>query len=195
MRSNLAGTSINKEMDTMSTIKTINEGVNKVLCYTLTLFMVVMIAAVVWQVFTRFVLQDPSNFTDELSRYLLMWIGILGGAYTFAIKRHLALELLAPKLQRRGQLILGMVINAIIVIFSSVAFIYGGYVLVSSTLNHGQISPGIIIFGHHLLIGYVYLVVPIAGSLISYFGLVDIITAAFELKKKEVEIPAEGSLS
>ncbi|MFB9136619.1 TRAP transporter small permease [Vibrio olivae] len=179
----------------MSTIKTINEGVNKVLCYTLTLFMVVMIAAVVWQVFTRFVLQDPSNFTDELSRYLLMWIGILGGAYTFAIKRHLALELLAPKLQRRGQLILGMVINAIIVIFSSVAFIYGGYVLVSSTLNHGQISPGIIIFGHHLLIGYVYLVVPIAGSLISYFGLVDIITAAFELKKKEVEIPAEGSLS
>ncbi|SDH14085.1 TRAP-type C4-dicarboxylate transport system, small permease component [Vibrio xiamenensis] len=179
----------------MSTINLINEGVNKALRVTLTLFMVVMIAAVVWQVFTRFVLQDPSNFTDELSRYLLMWIGILGGAYTFAIKRHLALELLSPRFGRRGQLVLSMIINCIIIAFSSIAFIYGGSVLVSNTLSHGQISPGIILFGHHLLIGYVYMVVPLAGCLISYFGFVDVVTAALDLKKKEVKLPAEGSLS
>ncbi len=179
----------------MSTIKSINQGVNNAMRYALTLFMAVMIAAVVWQVFTRYVLQDPSNFTDELSRYLLIWIGILGGAYTFAIKRHLALELLAPKLSRRGQLVLGIVINLIIIAFCAIAFIYGGYVLVSNTLAHGQISPGIVLFGHHLLIGYVYLVVPLAGCLISYFGLVDIAEAVFDLKKKAVEIPVEGSLS
>ncbi|MEI8633366.1 TRAP transporter small permease [Vibrio sp. PP-XX7] len=158
-------------------IKTFNEYVNGALRYVLTSFMVVMIAAVVWQVFTRFVLQDPSSFTDELSRYLLIWIGILGGAYTFAIKRHLALELLATRMGEKGKLIQQVLINVIIVVFAFIVFIYGGYDLVTHTLAHGQISPGIVIGGHHLLIGYVYGVVPLAGIIICYFGLVDIFWA------------------
>ncbi len=60
-------------------IELINEYINRGLRLLLTLFMAVMIIAVVWQVFTRFVLNDPANFTDELSRYLLIWIGVLGG--------------------------------------------------------------------------------------------------------------------
>uniref|UniRef100_A0A5Q0TJG3 TRAP transporter small permease protein n=2 Tax=Vibrionaceae TaxID=641 RepID=A0A5Q0TJG3_9VIBR len=143
--------------------------------------MIVMIIAVVWQVFTRFVLQDPASFTDELSRYLLMWIGILGGAYTYSIKRHLALELLASKLEVRGQKILGIIINLIICAFAAVALIYGGGEMVSSTLRHGQISPGIEIFGESLKMGYVYLVVPFSGVLILYYGLVDICESVISL--------------
>ncbi|MCK4758607.1 MAG: TRAP transporter small permease subunit, partial [Candidatus Aminicenantes bacterium] len=36
---------------------------------------------VLWQVFTRFVLRDPSSFTEELARYLLIWVGLLGASY------------------------------------------------------------------------------------------------------------------
>ncbi|WP_441258028.1 hypothetical protein ACS18Q_16815 [Vibrio sp. Vf1514] len=64
---------------------------------------------------------------------------------------------------------------------STVAFIYGGYLLVSSTIANGQISPGIVIGGHHLLIGYVYLVVPISGVLITYFGVLDIFRSIYFL--------------
>ncbi|WPC76791.1 TRAP transporter small permease [Vibrio porteresiae] len=175
-------------------IRTMNDLISRVLQLVLTLFMIVMIVAVVWQVFTRYVMQDPSGFTDELSRYLLIWIGILGGAYTFVIKRHLALELLSAKLASRGKLTLSIVINLIIIAFSSIAFIYGGSDLVSSTLEHGQISPGIVLGGHHLLIGYVYLVVPIAGCLIDYFGVVDIVQAVHELTQKSHPISLEGQL-
>ncbi len=175
-------------------IRAMNDLISRVLQLVLTLFMIVMIIAVVWQVFTRFVLQDPSGFTDELSRYLLIWIGILGGAYTFVIKRHLALELLAAKLSERGICVLSVVTNLIIIAFSSIAFIYGGSDLVSSTLKHGQISPGIVIGGHHLLIGYVYLVVPIAGVLIGYFGLIDIIQALHKLTQKSNPSSLEGQL-
>ncbi|CAG9298125.1 TRAP transporter small permease [Celerinatantimonas diazotrophica] len=167
----------------MMLIQVVNQYINKILCWILAIFMSAMIIAVVWQVFTRFVLRDPANFTDELSRYLLIWIGILGGAYTFAIKRHLALELIIPHCQRRGQLLMSILINAIVVAFATVTFIYGGWYLVSDTLMHGQISPGIAFGSHHLLIGYVYLVVPIAGVLISYFGIVEIITDLIELFK------------
>lgn len=162
-------------------IELINEYINRGLRVLLTLFMAVMIIAVVWQVFTRFVLNDPANFTDELSRYLLIWIGVLGGAYTFSIRRHLALELLSSKYGETGKQVLAVITNAIVVLLSSVAFIYGGYLLVTSTLANGQISPGIVIGGKHLLIGYVYLVVPVAGVLITYFGSLDIIRAIYFL--------------
>ncbi len=173
-------------------IKSINSYINSLLRIVLSVFMTVMIITVVWQVFTRFVLQDPSNFTDELSRYLLIWIGVLGGAYTFAVKRHLALELLHSKLGDRGQLILGIFINIVVIAFALVTFIYGGHALVSNTLQHGQISPGIVIGGQHLLIGYVYVVVPLAGYIITYFGIVDIITSVLMLSSKENRVTAEG---
>ena len=32
---------------------------------------------VLWQVFTRFVISAPSGFTEELARYVLIWVGIL----------------------------------------------------------------------------------------------------------------------
>ncbi|MEA9391035.1 TRAP transporter small permease [Acerihabitans sp. TG2] len=147
----------------------------------LAFFMTVMIIAVVWQVFTRFVLQDPASFTDELSRYLLMWIGIVGGAYTYSIKRHLALEMLSSKLSHKGQLVLGIVINIIICAFAAVAMVYGGGVMVSTTLEHGQISPGIMVFGENLKMGYVYLAVPISGILILYYGVVDICESIISL--------------
>lgn len=143
--------------------------------------MIIMIIAVVWQVFTRFVLQNPASYTDELSRYLLMWIGILGGAYTYSIKRHLALELLASKLGGIGQKRLSIVINLIICAFAGIAMIYGGGAMVQSTLAHGQISPGIVIFGNKLKMGYVYLVVPFSGVLIFYYGLVDIYESIISL--------------
>jgi TRAP-type C4-dicarboxylate transport system permease small subunit len=173
-------------------IQTMNNCINSLLRYMLAIIMSVMIAAVVWQVFTRFVLQDPSDFTDELSRYLLIWIGILGGAYTFAIKRHLALELLHTRVGYRGQQIQTIVINIIIIIFSGFTLIYGGTELVTHTLRHGQISPSLVIFGHHLLIGYVYLVVPISGFIICYFGLIDLSCAFGKLCRKN---PAEGANS
>ncbi|BEI25734.1 TRAP transporter small permease [Vibrio fluvialis] len=162
-------------------IELINEYINRGLRLLLTLFMAVMIIAVVWQVFTRFVLNDPANFTDELSRYLLIWIGVLGGAYTFSIRRHLALELLSSRYGEKGRNVLSILTNLIVVMLSTIAFIYGGYLLVSSTIANGQISPGIVIGGKHLLIGYVYLVVPISGALITYFGVLDIFRAIYFL--------------
>lgn len=150
-----------------------NNYLKKALEVLLAFFMMIMILAVVWQVFTRFVLQDPASYTDELSRYLLMWIGILGGAYTYSVKRHLALEMLSSKLSDKGRKVLGIVINLIICAFAAVALVYGGGEMVSTTLKHGQISPGITFFGESLKMGYVYLVVPISGVLILYYGIID----------------------
>ena len=31
--------------------------------------------------FSRYILANPSSFTDELARYLMIWVGVLGAAY------------------------------------------------------------------------------------------------------------------
>ncbi|MGJ8675406.1 MAG: TRAP transporter small permease, partial [Pseudoalteromonas sp.] len=43
--------------------------------------MVAIVAVVCWQVFSRFIMRSPSSYTEELARFLLIWIGVLGAAY------------------------------------------------------------------------------------------------------------------
>ena len=51
----------------------------------------------VWQVFTRWVLGNPSTFTDELLRYILIISGLIGSAYCFYTDEHLSLTLVTDK--------------------------------------------------------------------------------------------------
>ncbi|CAM2987325.1 TRAP transporter small permease [Vibrio rarus] len=149
----------------------------------LVLIMWTMVVTVVWQVFTRFVINSPSTFTDELSRYLLIWIGILGGAYVFALKRHLAIELLASKVSEKGEEYLSVFVNLLVITFSAIVFVYGGCHVVATTLNFHQISPSLSLFGHYLPIGYVYMVAPISGVFIVVCAIADIMQTAQKLLK------------
>ncbi len=62
---------------------TLKKAVDKTIeCLTCTL-MAVMVFVAIWQVFTRYVLNSPSTFSEEFLRYSLIWISMLGGAYAF----------------------------------------------------------------------------------------------------------------
>ena len=40
----------------------------------------ILVLDVLWQVFTRKVLNDPSKWTEELAIFLLIWVALLGAA-------------------------------------------------------------------------------------------------------------------
>ena len=63
--------------------------VNKVLATTVSIAMGLLVIDVLWQVFTRFVLGNPSSFTEELARYLMIWVGLLGASYAAGKRMHL----------------------------------------------------------------------------------------------------------
>ena len=77
--------------------------VNRILGYFLSLIMGVMVLNVLWQVFSRFVLISPSSFTDELARYLMIWLSILGAAYVSGKRMHVAIDILPTKLNKENQ--------------------------------------------------------------------------------------------
>ncbi len=143
--------------------------VDVVLGWTLVVLMGLSVVNVLWQVFTRFVLKDPSAFTDEAARFLLIWVGLLGAAYAAGQKMHLAIDLLPQALARRRNRrpfhLVGMLIEALIFMFAVGAMVYGGANLVRLTTLLGQHSAAL---GAPL--GAVYSVLPFSGGLIAFYA-------------------------
>ncbi len=133
----------------------------------LALVMGVLVVNVLWQVFTRFVLQSPSSFTDELARYLLIWVGLLGAAYVAGQQLHLAIDLLPNHLRGRAGHALGAVIEAIIAAFAITVMVVGGARLVGLTLLLGQTSAAL-----QVPLGLVYIALPVSGALIAFYALI-----------------------
>lgn len=121
---------------------------------------------VLWQVFTRYVLHSPSGYTDELARYLLVWLGLLGGAYVAGRRMHLALDLLPQRLEGRARAALGLVIEGLIALFAISVMVVGGVRLVSLTLMLQQTSAAL-----RIPLGYVYVVLPLSGTLITFYSV------------------------
>ena len=55
----------------------------KLLAGIATVLLSAMTLLVLYQVFTRYVLNSPAAFTEELVRYFLIWTGFIGAAYAF----------------------------------------------------------------------------------------------------------------
>ena len=58
-------------------MKYIKNKLNRVLEFILIIVLGVMVLNVSWQVFSRYVLANPSSFTDELARYIMIWHGLM----------------------------------------------------------------------------------------------------------------------
>jgi TRAP-type C4-dicarboxylate transport system permease small subunit len=149
---------------------TLKNKVDKVIQNLLVFLMALMVLNVLWQVFTRFIMNDPSSFTDELARYLLIWLGLLGAAYVTGQKMHLAIDYLLNKTKPKIKGILEYVINISIFLFALFVMIIGGFNLVALTLYLEQISAAL-----QIQLGYVYVVLPLSGLLIMFYSTVNII--------------------
>ena len=139
---------------------------DKILGSLLVFLMAVMVTAVSWQVFSRYILQASSSFTEEIARYLLIWIGILGAAYIAGQQQHLSIDILAPKLSEKNRIKLRMGINLLIILFCLLVLVIGGSNLVYLNYLLGQTSAAL-----NIPLGAVYTVIPISGVLIIIYKI------------------------
>ena len=148
----------------------IKNKVDLVLKWILVIIMAAMTLNVLWQVFTRFILKDPSSFTEELARYMLVWVGILGASYVAGQKLHLAIDLLSTKLIGNKKSNLEIIIQSLILLFAFFVMVIGGIRLVQITLTLNQISAAL-----QIPLGYVYSVIPLSGLLIMFYSITFIV--------------------
>jgi len=136
---------------------------------TLVLIMSIMVINVLWQVFTRYVTGNPSSFTDELARYLMIWIGVLGAAYVSGRNLHVAIDILPTRSTKRTQKLLKTIVTFLVILFVLFAFVIGGSRLVYISYVLGQQSPAL-----QLPLAVVYIIIPISGLLIMYYKISDL---------------------
>ena len=97
-----------------------------------TILLSVMTLLVLYQVFTRYVLNSPAAFTEELVRYFLIWTGFIGAAYAFITREHMCLVLLRDSLKPESRRILMTFLDVLILIFAVFVITIGGFKLAMS---------------------------------------------------------------
>ena len=74
--------------NTFAAIKFWMDKILSIACAVLLTFMTVLVLI---QVFSRYILNSPVAFTEELVRYSLIWTGFIGAAYAFSTREHMSL--------------------------------------------------------------------------------------------------------
>ncbi len=147
------------------------KSIDHILETTLVILMGVMTLDVLWGVFTRYVMGAQASWSEELARFLLIWIGILGAAYAAGKKMHLAIDLYPTSLPVHKQKRLYIFIHSLVILFCLSVLIVGGIRLVYVTSTLGQVSAAL-----GLPLAVVYTIVPISGLLVIYYKALDIIS-------------------
>lgn len=126
-----------------------------------------MTLLVLYQVFTRYVLNSPAAFTEELVRYSLIWTGFIGAAYAFSTRQHMALVLIRDKLKPQHKKILMSALDALILLFALFVVTIGGIKLALSAVHEYSALLGI-------SRGLVYSMAPISGIFIVLAQIINI---------------------
>ena len=118
-----------------------------------------LVLDVLWGVISRFLPGIiPSDWTEELGVYLLAWVSLLGSALTYREHGHLGLDYFTALFDPAARRLTAVIVELCVFVFAAFALSYGGYRLVSDTLDSGQLTPVL-----QWKTGYMYLSVPISG--------------------------------
>ncbi len=130
---------------------------------------VLVVAAVVVRYFG--ILGGSLHWVDEASRFIMVWIAMLGSVVALDRGAHLAVALVPDALGPRGRRAVLLVANLLSIAFT-VVLAWKGWELSQRTMR--QVSPSL-----GLPMGYVYLAIPVAAALMT------VQLAAYTLLRRE----------
>jgi TRAP-type C4-dicarboxylate transport system permease small subunit len=132
----------------------------RIICGILMFAMMVIIFS---QVIARYAFNRSLSWSEEVGRYIFVWISFLGLAAAYKQGAHVALDLLLKSLKGAARRTLEMV-NIVLIIVLSSAIIISGFKLFQVGMR--QKSTALKLPMH-----WVFIVVPVCGILLLYFSL------------------------
>lgn len=150
--------------NTFAAIKFWMDKILSIACAVLLTFMTVLVLI---QVFSRYILNSPVAFTEELVRYSLIWTGFIGAAYAFSTRDHMSLTLIRDKFTGKAHTALLVVIDGLILLMAIFVFTIGGFKLAVSASREFSALLGI-------PRSLVYSIAPISGVFIVLAQIINI---------------------
>lgn len=160
-------------------MKKLDAILDKVMRFLMAVAMFALMAGGTWQIFTRWILKNPSTVTDEFLRYVLIWASMIGSAYCFYKDKHLALDLVKSRTKGIADLILTVFIEAAIVFFVGYVFVFGGWKLTMNATNVSSVM--------RIPFKFLYSILPISGVFIILARVLKYIQLYLDSKEKKGE--------
>jgi TRAP-type C4-dicarboxylate transport system permease small subunit len=139
--------------------------------------LVSMTGVVFLQVVFRYVLTHPLHWSEELARYLFVWISLIGAALALHKRGHFGLDFFFQKLPvaaaRWGRLIVHALVGALILVI-----LVEGIVLVQKTALQESPAMG-------MSMGLAYASLPVCAGLMALHLIVILLKEAMEAKRKD----------
>ena len=111
-----------------------------------------MVVLTCWQVFTRYLLKNPSSWSEELVSYMFGWMALFGASLVTGERGHMNIPL-------------AVFSETVALLFSVVILFYGGMKITDLAMGQMTSSLG-------LPVGFFYAVLPVSGVLcVVYTGL------------------------
>ena len=149
-------------------MKTLRNVLNKILNVLAGVSLLAMVVLTCWQVFTRYILQNPSSWSEELVSYLFAWASLFGASLVTSERGHMNIPIIVERMGGKMQKFFGIVGELIAFAFSAVILVYGGISI--TKLAMGQMTSAL-----GVAVGVFYIVLPICGVINMIYTVLNII--------------------
>ncbi|WP_227937775.1 TRAP transporter small permease [Alkalihalobacillus deserti] len=116
-----------------------------------------MVLLVFFQVCSRALFSTSFSWTNELARYMMVWVVFLGGGIAFQYGAHIGIEALVDTFSKKTKKVTQLIVTSICIFFFVILIVTG---IEFATSSMTQTSPGL-----KIPMGLVYLAIPISGLL------------------------------
>ena len=150
----------------MENMHKVRARIMRVLGLVITCLFALMTLIGTYQIVTRYFFNRPSTVSEELLTYSFTWMALLASAYVFGKRDHMRMGFLADKFTGPGRRYLEVAIDLLTFAFAGVVMVYGGISITKLTMIQTTASL-------RVPMGYIYVIVPVAGVLIMLFSLMN----------------------
>jgi len=106
--------------------------------FTTILILIVLVCVTFLQVIGRYIFQNPPAWTEELARYLAVWLTFLGAAMAFRSGNHLGIDFFTSMMPKGLQKVVSIVISLLLCSILAI-FVWKGYNMADFVSR--QLSP------------------------------------------------------
>ncbi|HIY16242.1 MAG TPA: TRAP transporter small permease [Candidatus Intestinimonas stercorigallinarum] len=129
--------------------------------------LIVMTLLTCWQVFTRYVLNNPSTWSEELVGYLFAWASLFGASLITGERGHMNIPVVVELMPAGTQKFFAIFGEIIAMAFSAVVLILGGYQITQLAMGQMTSSLGV-------AVGVFYVTMPICGVINILYTILNI---------------------
>lgn len=153
---------------------------NKIIDYTAVALFIILTYVSFHQVITRFLFSPPA-WTEELSRYLFIWVTFIGVAIAFRTHAHLGVDYFVNLVSKSANKFIYHITNIILIAVLAV-IAYKGYEMSQQVQN--QLSPVL-----RISMMYAYMAIPVGLTL----SLIEVIWNMFHKQPENEKVTHDGN--